>query len=255
MSDNTTISFVRDNMEQGEFLSFVGGGLLKALGSVIVIISAFIATSYLFSLQNDLVNLNLIICIVVFISVYIRVAEISAFKEFFITDKFNFDSNLLSLVTAQLVSWITTVGFNIALYILILLWSAWDDPLSQAIFKILCLSIIASSFFIYTKRDEVWTKEGFDFWRAAHYLIMGTTFGIGTYALGGIIVISSELLGWALTIIGIGLEIILASVYTYMDLQEWVKNYKWRQITDDQREILEQEYKDAKDIASRLGKY
>lgn len=255
MNDNNTISFVRDNMEQGVFLSIAGLGLLKAFVSVLIIIGAFISSSYLFSLRNDFVNLNLILSIGVFVPMYIYITKIQEFKEFFITDRFNFDENLISLITAQLVSSVVTIGFNGVLYILILFWSAWDDPLSQAIFKILCLSIVATSFFIYTKREEVWTREGFDLWRFVHYLVMGITFGTGTYALGGIIIISSELLGWALTILGIGLEIILASVYTYMDLQNWVKDYKQRKITNTELEMSKQEYEEAKDIAFRLGKY
>jgi hypothetical protein len=250
---DSPLSFVKDNMEQGEFLSFAAWGSIKAFVSVLIIISAFISTSYLLSLRDNFVILNLIMYLAIFVPGYIWITKISSFKEFFITDKIDFDDNCVFLLKMEAATWILITIVHGIVFIVSLFLSAWDDPLSQAIFKIMCLSLITTSFFVYTKRDEVWTATGFDLTRFIHYLIMGITFGIGTYALGGIIIISSSLIGWSLTVLGIGLEIILASVYTYMDLQNWVKDYKRRQLTKEDVEEREREQKDGKEIASRLG--
>ena len=249
----STIPFIREHMPEGDFLSCIGVNLIKALGSVIIIIMGFIAGSYLFSLQNTTVTLLVTGLVCTLTISYIWLAKIYSFKEFFITTRLDFEDNLALLLKAQGISLAGTgIVYSLA-ELVILLYTAWYDPLSQAIIKIILLSVITASFFVYAKRDEVWIDHQFNKSLGFHYAFMGIIFGVGVYSLGGIIVLSAELIGLQLTVLGIGLEIVFASVYTYMDLQQWINNYNRNKIASEEHAEFEKE-RYARLIAEQTGR-
>jgi hypothetical protein len=243
-------------MEQSEFVSSLGKNALMAFFSVLIILGAIVSTSYLISLNNNIIFINLATYLGAFVMLYIGISKIPTLFEFFITEKITFEKNLGYLIYAQLLSWTIIVGLDIILFLGVWFLSGTDDPLLQAIGKIIVLSLIATAFFIYTKREDIKKDTGVEFGLLLKYCLMGFAFGFSTYSIGGIIVISSELIGWGLTITGIGLEIFFTSIYTYMDIQDMVRDYKQRQISKAEWEEKEQRKEEDKEIALRVsGKY
>jgi hypothetical protein len=253
---NNPIPFIKDNMQESEFLSVIFVGIGKAFVSVLLILGAIFASAYLVTLGNFQVYAITALAIGSFVIIYIYESKITTIKEFFINNTIPSWKNHELLTYSMIMSYILTGGFIFLWQIILLMWTAWYDPLSQAILKIFVISAVSTVFFVFAKRDEVWEDHIFNLPRFGHYLLMGITFGIGTYLLGGIIVLSSELIGGQLTFLGIGLEIIFASVYTYMDLQYWVDIYKQKQMTSEEYAKKRQEEEDTKQMVSRLhGKY
>jgi hypothetical protein len=252
----TDIDAIKENMDQGEFYGVIGTNIGKAFISVLIILGAFISMKYLLALNDPIIWFTLTVSTLSFMMWYTRFSKLQSFSESLITDRISSGENNFTLIKAQIISWTTAIGVDIAVLVIITLISGFGDPLSLAILKILSLSVIATAFFVFTKREAIWTKNGFGLGMFFEYAILGIGFGVSTYSIGGVIVIASAFIGWEMTLLGVGLEVAFTSIYTYMDLQYWVNDYKRGQITKAERDASKQEEMESREIALRLsGRY
>jgi len=251
MTENS-LNYVRANISQSDLAWIVIKNALKGLISSGLIIWGLLSLGDILALRADFFDTTLIflmIQLVSFVGLYLYQTQIRSFEDFFYTEKFGVEENHTKLF----VSWVFSCGLSIATMVGTILISKAPMP----VLKVVVLSMSASFFFMYTRRNLLLKADNSYNWTIIKgCFLQGWGFGCLTYGLGSSVAVSGDLIGWPLTVGIIVLEILFTSIYTYMDLIQWAKESKEQALSKQEYDALQLQKKELEDIANRVaGKY